>query len=55
MVKPVPHHIVRAKALASPKAKAAYDEAMLEYDRELALYEQQEKEREKDKPKADQE
>ncbi|WP_139799962.1 helix-turn-helix domain-containing protein [Plesiomonas shigelloides] len=32
MVKPVEHKEVRAKALASPEARAAYQEALREYD-----------------------
>lgn len=32
MVKPVEHKEVRAKALASPEARAAYEEALREYD-----------------------
>lgn len=32
MVKPVEHKELRAKALASPEARAAYEEALREYD-----------------------
>lgn len=32
MVKPVEYKEVRAKALASPEARAAYEEALREYD-----------------------
>lgn len=37
MVKPVSHKKVRAKALASPAARAAYDEAMREYDLHMEM------------------
>lgn len=41
MVKPVEYKEARAKALASPEARAAYEEALREYDAYM----------EKDKPK----
>lgn len=39
MVKPVDYKAARAKALASPAAKAAYDEAMREYDLHMEMLE----------------